>query len=322
MINKISVIMPVYNTEQYVSRAIWSVLKQDYMNWELLIIDDGSTDGSATICKKFADSDDRIILLHQNNAGQGVARNLALSKCNGNFVMFLDSDDWIDSDCMSFLLRNIIAYNADVVECGCRDVSEDGTIDKYQTADLIIMNASECIEHLPNDNAVGPGACSKLFTRAIIGHKTFPSIRAFEDYLFIYDICSDVNRYVHIYEPKWNYYHRANSTMTSKFSLRSVALIDAQKGIYEILKNKNFNQQSLIVQKILCSKQFYILSKLLNSKSLSGAKEEALRIKEDILSSYNEYMNNPHMGMNKIMLMLIKFTPSFVWNTILKFKFS
>lgn len=322
---KISVIMPVYNTQDYLKRAVDSVLNQTYEEWELILINDGSTDDSLSVCKTYSDKyPDKIYVYSKENEGQGLARNLAIDKCTGEYAMFLDSDDWIDPDTLAFLLNAIKEYNSDVVECGCRSVDKNGNIlHDYIVRDTIIMNASECIDHLlSSDDAVGPGACCKLYKFETVRNKRFPHIRAYEDYQFIYDYCVDVNKYVHIYEPKWNYFCRPNSTMTSAFNLRKIGLVDAQKGICEILRKKGNRNQFLKAQKILSSKQFYILSSLLNNLQLNGAKEAADKLKYDILSSYDEYMSNPLMGKNRIMLWLINYTPYSLWKEILNMRFS
>lgn len=319
--DKISVIMPVYNTAAYLPKAIESVRHQTYTHWELILVDDGSTDQSYGLCRDYAAADERIMVLHQENSGQGVARNLALEHCRGDFVMFLDSDDWIDPDCMEFLLTNIRKYRADVVECGCRQVSADGVVEAYQPKETICMDARECMRHLATDDAVGPGACSKLFTRQILSGKRFPPLRAYEDYLFIYQLCADVAKYVHIYEPKWNYFHRENSTMTSLFSLRRLALVDAQRGICALLKEHGFVDEYLKAQKILCSKEFYILSCLWENASIEGAPLAARKLRKEILQSYHAYMSNPLMGHNKLMLRAIRYLPKVITRTVMKIKF-
>lgn len=321
--NKISVIMPVYNTEAYLPRAVQSVLNQTHSNWELFLIDDGSTDGCLSLCKAYSEKDKRVITLHKKNGGQGSARNMAIPHCSGDYVMFLDSDDWIDEDTMSFLLDNMRQYDADVIECGCRSVYSSGVVEKYHKKDPLIMNATECIDHLlGNDDAVGPGACSKLFKLDSIKKKQFPSIAAYEDYQFIYDVCVDIKKYVHIYEPKWYYFQRSNSTMTSSFSLRRLSLIDAQKGICNILSNRGLKDQFMKAQKALSSKQFYILHCLLANPQVDQDGKEAQALKQSIMDSYNEYMHNPLMGKNKVMLVFIKFLPKIIWRRVLKLKFS
>ena len=124
MTPKISVIIPIYNAETYVSRCIESVLDQTYCNWQMILVDDGSKDKSLEICQKYADVDDRISVIHQENAGPGIARNTGIAKASGNYVVFIDSDDYIEKD--YFLLLS--EHDEDVIFINVRDVDEDGRV--------------------------------------------------------------------------------------------------------------------------------------------------------------------------------------------------
>lgn len=317
----VSVVMPVYNTCEYVARAIESVQNQSYNNWELIIVDDGSTDSSLKLCRTYELLDDRIIVYHKSNGGQGSARNYALNRISGDYVMFLDSDDWLDEDAIQFLLSNIKIHNADVLECGYRSVSANGEVEQFLIEPTKIMTALECLNHLGKDHSVGPQACFKLFNVNAVKDKRFPEIRAYEDYQYIFDVCTDVSKFVHMYEPKWSYFHRSNSTMTSPFSLKNIALIDAQNGICEILKRKGFINHYNEAKKSLCSIQFYILYKLMNAREIDTASVEVLKLRQTILNSYADYMANPVMGINKLMLIIFRYMPKFIWKAVLKAKF-
>lgn len=124
MTPKISVIIPIYNAETYVSRCIESVLDQTYCNWQMILVDDGSKDKSLEICQKYADVDNRISVIHQENAGPGIARNTGIAKASGNYVVFIDSDDYIEKD--YFLLLS--EHDEDVIFINVRDVDEDGRV--------------------------------------------------------------------------------------------------------------------------------------------------------------------------------------------------
>ena len=124
MTPKISVIIPIYNAETYVSRCIESVLDQTYCNWQMILVDDGSKDKRLEICQKYADVDNRISVIHQENAGPGIARNTGIAKASGNYVVFIDSDDYIEKD--YFLLLS--EHDEDVIFINVRDVDEDGRV--------------------------------------------------------------------------------------------------------------------------------------------------------------------------------------------------
>ena len=135
----ISVIIPVYNAENYVGRCIESVQAQTYNNWQMILVDDGSKDKSLEICQKYADVDNRISVIHQENAGPGIARNTGIAKASGNYVVFIDSDDYIEKD--YFLLLS--EHDEDVIFINVRDVDEDGRVLKD---DFMAKNKNLSIE--------------------------------------------------------------------------------------------------------------------------------------------------------------------------------
>lgn len=139
MTPKISVIIPIYNAETYVSRCIESVLDQTYCNWQMILVDDGSKDKSLEICQKYADVDNRISVIHQENAGPGIARNTGIAKASGNYVVFIDSDDYIEKD--YFLLLS--EHDEDVIFINVRDVDEYGRVLKE---DFMAKNKNLSIE--------------------------------------------------------------------------------------------------------------------------------------------------------------------------------
>lgn len=124
---KVSIIVPVYNAKRYLDECIKSVLRQTYAEWELLLIDDGSTDGSAEICDRYANADKRIKVVHQKNTGASVARNTALDYAKGEYVIFLDADDfWASDDCLETLVNEAVLHDADIVRGEYIAVDEAG----------------------------------------------------------------------------------------------------------------------------------------------------------------------------------------------------
>ncbi|MBQ7792832.1 MAG: glycosyltransferase family 2 protein, partial [Clostridia bacterium] len=113
----ISIIIPVYNAAHYFERCIKSVLEQTYKNLEIILIDDGSTDGSEKLCDQYKEIDDRIKVVHKKNGGQSSARNLGLTMITGDYVGFVDSDDYIEKDMYEYLYNNMVKYHADISIC-------------------------------------------------------------------------------------------------------------------------------------------------------------------------------------------------------------
>ncbi len=125
---RFSVIIPVYNTRKYLEKCIDSVIQQDYTNLEIILVDDGSTDGSEDICEKYAGKDPRIIVIHQENRGLSGARNTGIKKATGRYLLFVDSDDYIDKDSVSRFATVLQTIKADVVVGEARSISEVGTV--------------------------------------------------------------------------------------------------------------------------------------------------------------------------------------------------
>ena len=122
----ISVIVPVYNTEKYIEKCVMSILNQTYKNLEIILIDDGSTDNSPQICDSLAEKDNRITVIHQPNGGVSSARNIGLDNTHGDYITFVDSDDYIEPNMIEFLSENIGDTN--IAMCGYTSVEENGNL--------------------------------------------------------------------------------------------------------------------------------------------------------------------------------------------------
>lgn len=114
MTEKITVIVPVYNVENYLNKCLDSIISQTYKNIEIVVVNDGSTDASGEICKEFSEMDHRILYIEQENAGLSAARNTGLDNMSGNYVTFVDLDDWIEQDYVETLYKKIVEYQADI----------------------------------------------------------------------------------------------------------------------------------------------------------------------------------------------------------------
>lgn len=131
---KLSVIVPVYKAEQYLKRCIDSILEQEYKNIELILVDDGSPDACPGICDQYQEKDERVIVCHQQNSGVAVARNSGIRIATGDYITFVDSDDYIDKEMYSSMLKKIEQYHCDVVMCDC--IKEFGTHTELYTHDI------------------------------------------------------------------------------------------------------------------------------------------------------------------------------------------
>ena len=184
---KLSVVLPVYNVESYVSKCIDSILSQTFKDFELIIIDDGSTDSSSTICEKYQKKDSRIRFIKQENQGLSAARNHGIQLAQGEFISFIDSDDWIDST-MYLDMLSLITSDVDIVICGHRVVTESGEILEQNTLDDMCLTAEQATKMILKDQEIPSFAWNKLFRRSLFNDIKFPVNRIYEDTACVYKL--------------------------------------------------------------------------------------------------------------------------------------
>ena len=162
----ISIIVPVYNAELYLDRCINSVLNQTYKEFELILIDDGSTDSSLSICYDYASKDSRIVVLSKKNEGAGLARNEGLKIAKGDYIGFVDSDDYISPDMYREMYRKAIENDADIVQCGYLKVDEkDNIIAKSNYQNKIITQDELSFKEYCKRNNIDNYSPCKIFKR-------------------------------------------------------------------------------------------------------------------------------------------------------------
>lgn len=180
----ISVIVPVYNVEPYLRKCIESIINQTYRELEILLIDDGSTDRSGEICEDFR-RDSRIRVFHTENRGLSAARNLGLDNACGEYIGFVDSDDWIEADMYELLLRKAEETGADIVECGV--FIEYSTVTKKQAAFQNTVSDTRAVEVLIEDG-IRTQVWNKIWKRHVFVDIRFPEGRSFEDIATTYKL--------------------------------------------------------------------------------------------------------------------------------------
>lgn len=166
---KISIIVAAYNVAEWLPRCVNSVISQTHTNWELLLIDDGSTDGTSNIVDSFAKIDTRIIAIHQKNAGLVEVREKGISLATGDFVGFIDGDDAVDPDMYERLLANALIYDAEISHCKLR-VCYNGQDDKgdIDTNKIVLQNSEEALKELLSGEWMAPSLCNKLYRRELL----------------------------------------------------------------------------------------------------------------------------------------------------------
>lgn len=213
----ISVIVPVYNVKDYLRKCLDSICSQTYRNLDIIIIDDGSTDGSGEICDEYATKDPRIKVLHKENGGQSVARNRGLDIAKGDYIAFVDSDDWLESEMYQDLYDNIVRYDADISMCSYIQHYPGRERAKRDSDKTFVWTGREAIRQLIKGKRVTSFLWDKLYRQSKFDGLRFPEGKIFEDAAVVYRLFARSGRVSLVEKPFYHYITRPGSTMNQKF---------------------------------------------------------------------------------------------------------
>lgn len=209
----ITIIVPSYNVEPYISRCLKSIKDQSFSNFEVIVVDDGSTDNSSEIAEQFALKDSRFKVVRQENNGQGSARNRGINLAQGDYLSFVDSDDWIHKDYLIKMYECILNTDADIAVCNVERVWESGKRKKnngiYRKAEVI----TDTVQYLPRASmSVG----DKLFKKSLFDGLRFPEKMKYEDFALMPQILIRAKKIVTIEDVLYFYFWRDGSTTNQK----------------------------------------------------------------------------------------------------------
>ncbi len=213
---KISVIVPIYNVEKYLSKCIESIIHQTYSELEMILVNDGSTDGCGKICDEFQKKDSRIKVIHKENGGLSDARNVGIEMATGDYIFCIDSDDYIDLDMFDYCLKELEKEEADIVVCGTKIDFEDGTTKIKTNQNKEILSTKEALIKLNSFSSFDMSVCNKIFKKEIVKGILFPVGKKSEDYFVMFQYFHRANKIVVLPEAKYHYFQRPNSISRGK----------------------------------------------------------------------------------------------------------
>lgn len=215
----ISIIVPVYNVFPYLRKCIDSLLNQTYPDVQIILVDDGSTDGSSDICDCYASKHSNIVVIHKNNSGLSEARNVGLEAATGTWIAFIDSDDWIEPTFCEVLYQAAISHSAEISMCKTRLVKDNNAIvyEEQDTGTVIEMSYPDVIEGLLNQKHVRFEVWHKLWNRELIGDVRFISGQVSEDVHFDRLCFPKANKLVFVDETLHNYLIKRPGNTNSKY---------------------------------------------------------------------------------------------------------
>ena len=248
MAEKITVIVPVYNVENYLDKCLDSLINQTYKNLEIIVINDGSTDNSGIICQEYAQKDNRIIYIEKENGGLSDARNVGLDKMTGSYVTFIDSDDWVELDYVEILYKKIIEYQADISVGNYYSYNEDEETyyfhiygDSYY--EKVYDNVS-IFENLYESQEMKSfaliSACGKLYKAKLFDYLRFDKGKLGEDGYFNQKMYLSVNKVVYLNKGLYAYRQRSGSITNTWTEKWMHALVDAMSERITLLANMGY----------------------------------------------------------------------------------
>ena len=235
--DKISVIVPVYNVEDYLIRCIKSITEQTYSNTEIILVDDGSTDNSGRICDEYAASDKRIRVIHQSNMGLSGARNTGIDNAIGRYIFFCDSDDYLQQDTLEKMIDRLKIDHADIVCCGIKKV-RNGTEETMTNAECGRWSGHESVVQMMRNNNICSVAWNKLYKRSLFDGICFPVGIQNEDEATIYKPLYKSGIVSYMPDCLYMYYQREDSIIHNDLDKRYCYLIEALSDRIEFFREK------------------------------------------------------------------------------------
>lgn len=236
----ISIVIPIYNVEKYLSKCLDSLLSQTFENFEAILVDDGSTDDSYIICKKYENLDGRIKVYHKNNGGLSDARNFGIKHATCDYIVFVDSDDYVDSDYLMCLWKTHIDYNADLVVSGVIRETENGKVSSIVGSEEIrLYSAKEALKESCYGENIPIYAWGKLYTKKSLLKHPYPVGKYHEDVWTTYLLIDEANVIAAVPEKNYHYIQRENSILHSnKFSTKYFDSIEGAIQIKSYVEEK------------------------------------------------------------------------------------
>lgn len=286
----ISIIVPVYNVEKYLQRCVDSLVAQTYENIEIVLVDDGSTDKSGEICDRLAKKNSTIKVIHKANGGQSSARNAGLMACNGEYIGFIDSDDWVAADMYQYMVKLLQEKNAEGTQINSKYAYEY-TMDLGVEAERInVFKGKEILQqYMISSTITGSySVCRCLFKRTAISELRFREGKINEDIDFKYKALSNCVTFVESSLCKYFYFQSTGSTTTSGLRERDFDLYEAAEELYKLTKDEEYGSIRFLGEVKKARTAFSLLSKI----AYYGVQDKDINKKRIIKKLTKEHRKN------------------------------
>lgn len=291
----VSIIIPIFNTEKYLERCIMSLVSQTYKRLEIILVDDGSNDGSLAISEKYVSEDSRVRLLKQSNRGASAARNAGLDVAQGDYIMFVDSDDWIDTNMVESLIADITQNHAEII------------ISKVP-GDKHVLEEDKAINHISAIGLVTKGAwwgpVGKLFKNSAIRGHRFPKATISEDYVFMVKVLSSAKTV--FYKNQCFYHREIRKGSLSRLSLseRKFEEFDNVSYVADFIR-KNYPQYRQLAEARMAETSLKLLFAIHESKQQSDFSNQRKMLNTSIRNNITKYLPNHNILLKSRLLLLM-----------------
>lgn len=310
----ISVIVPVYNEEEYLCDCVLSLVEQSYKNLEIILVNDGSTDKSGSLCDDLAQTDDRIHVVHKANGGLSSARNAGYAMSSGEYIGFVDSDDTVSREMYEILLNRIHADQSSLAICGIRrsiGVADQNKVYEYSPVEGTYSGNNALSLLCSNDYWIYVTAVNRLYKREVLGENPFPEKKLHEDEFTAFSFLEKAVKISTISDALYNYNYKENSITSSKMTIRNLDAVDALIGRTRNFLARRMNTEALWTGKMalmLVAKGFCEI------EAIDSSQKAILKdFKRQIVGLIGQLDTIDSSVRKKSLLQLFRFSPCFTY---------
>lgn len=310
----ISVIVPVYNVEDYLHYAVESLINQTYKDFEVILVDDGSTDNSGNKCEYYANTYDNMYVYHRTNGGLSDARNFGVRKAKGEFITFLDPDDYLEPYALELMKELSDKYSADIVSTKVEatlvynDYSGKLCLNEADLTNVKVFKKEDALIEMYNDKYATVSACGKLYKKDILLKHPFPIGKIYEDLYIISEHLASANNIVLSTDKSYKYYKREGSIVNTVFTKKKLDFYTAIDHNRDII-HKSYDKKKTVIE-ALEAKKIMGSYTIVNSAIDSQCIKELKLIKEYMRISLFYDLKNPRLSIkSKIKYLILVFSP-------------
>lgn len=306
----ISVIVPIYNVEQYLCRCVECLTAQTYKNLEIILVDDGSPDNCPQFCEAYAKKDSRIKVIHKKNGGLSDARNAGMTIATGEYISFIDSDDYVSNDFIETLYNTLLSENSDIVECSVVKFYEDGHFDEYKDdLNITSYNTEESLSKLIAENPFKQHVWNKLYKTDLVSGVPYAVGKLNEDEFWTYQIFGQAKKVTRFNKTMYYYFQRQSSIMGNTYNLRRLDALEGKADRQKYIEKyfPGLAAQAKIDLFESCIFAYQSVLKYMSGKDKKIAKKVIYSYKDSFELSREEINNSSSSGAKYLKLASVNF---------------